>query len=550
MERRVPWRAAVVAAVALLALLLPARALAHAQLVKTEPGNDAVLPEQPRWVTLRFNEPVETAFGSVRVYDSQARRIDAGDVTRSDERSVEIGVEDRLRDGTYTVTWRAISADGHPVSGAFVFHVGAPGANPAGIASVLDEDTPREVTVTATVLRFLDFALILLVGGGAVALAWPLAAAAPALRRRLARVLGTAAAVLALVALAGIVLQGAAAGGFGIGEAARWPVVRAVLDTRFGEVWLAQAGVAAVLAVFASVRGDSRRAAPFTILLAALLVITPALAGHAHVRGTVATVADVAHVAAGAVWTGGLAVVVLALAWARADRWALAAGAVPRFSLLAVYSVAALVVAGAVNGYLQVGALRGLWETTYGWLLVAKIALVLPLLALGAYNNRYAVPRLRHAIASTAERRRFLQTTSVELGLFVAIVAVTAVLVAEPPARATVAPRGPYATETTLGTLNANVVVDPGRTGANTIHVYLLDPRGRPSDVSELDLAAMLPSREVGPLRFPGHRLAPGHYAVHGADLALPGDWQLRLTARRGEFEAFDNTIPIPIRED
>jgi putative copper export protein len=102
---------------------------------------------------------------------------------------------------------------------------------------------------------------------------------------------------------------------------------------------------------------------------------------------------------------------------------------------MALAAVATLLVAGVVNGYEQVRAWRGLWDTTYGLLLLAKVCLVLPLLALGAYNNRFAVPRLRRGIASLAERRRFLRAAGAELALMVVIVAVTAVLVAEPPAR-------------------------------------------------------------------------------------------------------------------
>lgn len=63
-------------------------------------------------------------------------------------------------------------------------------------------------------------------------------------------------------------------------------------------------------------------------------------------------------------------------------------------------------------------------------------------------------------------------------------------------------------------------------------------------------MSASLPSRRVGPLRFDAHPLAPGHYAVHGAELALAGDWQLRLDARRGEFEALTATISVHIRKD
>lgn len=542
MPKRVSLIAVVVAALVAVPI-----AAGHAMLVSTTPGNDVVLERSPRSVVLRFNEPVESAFGSIRAYDSQARRVDDGRIARPDERTVTVGVDRRLARGTYMVTWRVVSADSHPVSGAFVFHVKEPGANPAGIAAqVLESGTPRGVTVLFTVVRFLVFALLLLVVGGAVALAYPLrTAAAAGVRGRLRTALGIWAAMLAVAALAAIVLQGAAAGGFGLGEAARWESVQTVLETRFGKVALAQAalGLSAASLAFAARR--------VTLLVpAAALVPTPSLSGHASVTGDFALVSDVVHVAAAAVWTGGLAFVVLALLAAGEQRWPLAAQAVPRFSKLAVVSVAALIVSGSVNGYEQVGAWRGLWDTTYGLILLAKIALVLPLLALGAYNNRYAVPRLAREIASPAEQRRFLRAAGAELALVLAIVGVTAVLVTEPPARASVAPHGPYATSVALGAVEANVVVDPAQAGPNAIHLYLTDRSGRPVEVDELRLSASLPSKDVGPLHFPAHLLAPGHYAAHGAQLALAGDWQVRIEARRGEFEALTGTVSIPIRKD
>ena len=323
-----------------------------------------------------------------------------------------------------------------------------------------------------------------------------------------------------------------------------WDVVSAVLETRFGKVWTAQAGLAAAVALLALAR---RREA---ILPAAALVVTPALAGHASVSGTLAFIADVAHVAAAAAWTGTLAFVALALVLTKEGRWPLAAVVVPRFSTLAVGAVAVLLVAGIVSAYEQVRAWRGLWDTTYGLLLLGKVALVLPVLALGLYNNRYAVPRLRRQIASALEQRRFLRAVGVELALVVAIVGVTAFLVAEPPARASVAPRGPYATIAELGPLEANVVVDPATSGPNDIHVYLTDSSGQPAEVDELRVLATLPSKQIGPLRFEAQRLAPGHFAVLGAQLALSGDWQVQFEARRGEFESFTQTVSIPIRKD
>ncbi len=535
-----------------MALVAVPRASAHAVLLSTTPGNDSIVAAGPRQVLLRFNEPVETAFGSVRVYDARAGRVDAGRVLRPDEKTVGVSITRKLARGTYTVTWHVVSADSHPLSGAFVFHVQAAGANPGGIANeVLGSGTPTGVRVGFKVARFFDFVLLLLVVGGAVALAYPLASAAAPLQRRLLGVLSAWAALLSLAALVGIVLQGANVGGFGIGDAVRWENVRGVLETRFGKAWLAQAFLAAALAVLALVaRSKLRRELVVALAVgAACLVPTLSLSGHAGVASGLTLIADLAHVAAAAVWTGGLAFVVAALLVAGAARWTLAPVAVPRFSRLAVVSVAVLLIAGTISGYEEVGAWRGLWDTTYGLLLLAKILVVLPLLALGLYNNRFAVPRLRDKVASPVERRRFLGVVGAELALVIVVVAVTSVLVTEPPAKASVAARGPYATTVALGNLEANVVADPAEVGLNAIHLYLTDSSGRPTDVAELELRADLPSKSVGPLRFQADRLAPGHYTVRRAQLALAGDWQVAIEARRGEFEALTATVSIPIRE-
>jgi copper transport protein len=545
---------ALLAACAFLALAAAPPALAHAELLKTEPSNDAVVERPPARVSVRFNEAVETSFGAIRVYDAGAKRVDAGDVERPSSREVATSLDARLPRGTYTVTWRIVSADGHPLSGAFVFHVERPGARPAGVAAeVLDDDSPPSVQVGFTVVRFLDFGLILLAAGGSIVLALALGTANAAVRRKLWSVLAAAALLLVPVALAGIVFQGAAAGGFGLEEALRWDVVSAVADTRFGQVWLVQALVAVLLAGVALVRRRQAGDSPLdevALLLAAALIVTPASSGHAGTAGTFQYLLDVVHVQAAAAWTGGLAFVVMALLWAGRSRWELAATAVPRFSTIAVVSVSALLVAGVIGGYLQVRAWRGLWETTYGLLLLGKVALVLPLLALGAYNNRFLVRRLRDAVASPREQRRFLRTTGAELALMAAIVGVTAALVAEPPAKAEVAPRGPFSTFTELGSLELNLVVDPAVAGANDVHLYLTDQTGRPTGLAAANVSAQLPSRSVGPLRLRALSAGPGHLIVRQAHFALPGDWQLTVEARRGEFESLRRSISVPIRKE
>jgi copper transport protein len=579
-------------------LALAPAAWAHSTLVSTEPARDSTVEHSPERVLLRFDEPVETALGSIVVYDGEGERVDAGEILRPRPEEVAVAIERELARGTYTVAWRVISADSDPIKGAWVFHVQEPGAQPAGIAAQVLEDTPFVTSVFYLAGRALDFALILACVGGVAALAFALRSASQTVRRRLFGVVAGLAGALALVSLVELALQAAAAEGTSLGEGFRWDAVSSVAGTRFGEFALMRAGLAAALCVVALIaramcsrpedqsrfgragsegdgpaggatvgvpgaasggaalssttlveapRTEPSRVANWTIpvalALAAGLVFTPGLSGHASVIGIGSVIADAAHVQAAAVWTGGLAFLVLGLVLTRPGRWELAATSVPRFSTTAVVSVAILIVAGAINGYLQVRALRGLWETEYGILLLVKVGLVLPLLAMGAYNNRFAVPRLRAQIASRMERARFLRFAGAELAVMLAVVGVTAALVNAAPARTELEMHEMSETELELGPFMAHMEITPATVGRNEIHLEF--EKGRPAEVN---VSARLEERDIGPLRYRARRgMEPGSYVVRRANLSPAGEWELRIDARRGEFDLFSDTVHISI---
>ena len=546
-------------AAVLVALVAAPSAWAHASLDSSAPSNDEVLARAPRQVVLKFSEPVETAFGSVRVYDGSARRVDDGRTTRPDPNAVAVGLPSDLPRGTYTVAWRVVSADSHPVSGAFVFHIGKPGAGASGVVGqVLDEQAgSRTVDRAFWVVRFLSLMLILLSVGGAAALAFVLTREKAAVRRPPWLVLGIAGFALAFLSLTGIGLQAAQASGLGLEAAFRLSLIGDVLDTRFGQAWLLRAVLALALAFLAAIafrrpQGSERIHATVACALGFLIAATPAVSGHARVLGGFAVVSDWVHVLGASAWAGGLAFLLLALWRARGDRWGLASRAVPRFSALAVLSIAALLTAGVVSGFLEIRSWTGLWETTYGRVLLVKIALVLPVLALGAFNNRFSVPQLRAGIASALERKRFVLSTGIELGLAVVIVGVTAALVAEPPARAQLAAQtAPVSRDAFVHPYEINVVVDPARTGPNEVHIYVLNHlTGQPAKVAEIRLGASLPAAGIGPIRLQAVTAGPGHVVVPRATFPLAGAWTLRLDIRRGEFDQKSTQVTVPIRKD
>jgi copper transport protein len=169
---------ALAAALAVL-VLLPQAASAHALLEATTPERGARLDAAPGQVTLRFSEPVEAEFGAVRVFDSKGREVQTGP-PESSGAEVTARLRDGLGEDGYTVTYRVISADSHPVSGGFVFVVGDAPAPATTVGELLGDDDAGPVTGTAFgVARAVQFASIAL---GLGALIFTLACWLPGLR--------------------------------------------------------------------------------------------------------------------------------------------------------------------------------------------------------------------------------------------------------------------------------------------------------------------------------------------------------------------------------
>src|SRR5882757_1870255 len=127
-----------VTAVAALLLVVcgSTNAFAHASLVATEPRDGSMVAQAPRTVRLRFNEPVTPAV--IRVIDSDGTTRNDAAVHAVDE-TIEITLPTGLPAGTQVISYRVISADGHPVAGSMIFSVGMgkSAAAPADSDSVL-----------------------------------------------------------------------------------------------------------------------------------------------------------------------------------------------------------------------------------------------------------------------------------------------------------------------------------------------------------------------------------------------------------------------------
>ena len=526
-------------------------AAAHAVLLRTDPSPQTTVKTPPAAVRLEFSEAVEVAFGAVRVFDVDGKRVDKGKIQTANGRR-QVVVPASLPGGTYTVTWRVVSADGHPVHGGFQFYVGAPSTISA-VAVKGDRGAGRVVGWGYGAVRFTWYTALLAVIGLVVVrrFVWTPAvraagladsAAAERFRGRFNRALPWAWRLLLVAWLATLVFQAASTSGLGLLRSAKPSVLGDVLRTGFGRSWLA--GLGFTLVVGLPVAGLTRKDGLFGVRpqtwlsvmagAAAGLALSVASIGHAateaHPRLNVPSVA--LHLMAVSVWVGGLAALVVlgGPAWsavAAEDRNGLVRQVVPRFSRLALASVAVLVATGTVNALLDLASVSDLWHTTYGRVLSAKIVLLAVALLFGAWHL-WIVPRqLAGADPAAAASRSFRRSSGAELVVLAAVVAFASALVALVPGRSlALQARGPVNQEQRAGSYTVQLFIDPSTPGANEIHLTFVNP----TDLGAAEVTDITATPDSGsPLAM--RLISAGHF-VGNTDLAA-GAHRLAVTAPR-----------------
>ncbi|EHN10103.1 copper resistance protein CopC [Patulibacter medicamentivorans] len=600
----------------LVALSFPSLAGAHASLTGSQPTSGATIDRAPPRVVFRFSEQVEGSFGAVRVVDERGRRVDDGHVSRvAGGSGLAVGLRGGIGRGAYTATYRVVSADGHPVSGGITFTIGrgvtatpldvrseaAGSSAPAGIGTALSIARAVRYLGIGGVCGLLVLLLVVwrpLRRAGRV----PDPAAEP-FARAAGRLLRGAALVGALGAVAALVLQTANAGGTGIGDALRSGPLGDVLGTRTG-AWFALSAVA-----FALLAGAAGRLARATggwlpivgVALLALLVVAPAIGGHAAASSPSAVLipVEIVHVAGMGSWVGGLLALLLVLPRATralpagSPRTALLAAVLMRFSPVALVSVAALTAAGTTLAIFQLTTLYDLTDTAYGRAILIKASLLTVAIGVAVVQRELLLPRLRRLAAgnealaegeqadapatataggaeasapvaagpaaealpaagqapasnAAATGRHVRTALRAELALLVAVLITTGALAGYAPPKAQTS--GPASVTRDVGDLEVQLVVDPARRGPNALHLYVLDRRGQPlRRVAELRVRALPPNRGT-PIDVPARVAGPGHWVAPAVPLATRGSWRISVELRRSAFDQQELELPVRVR--
>ena len=482
-------------------LALGARqSLAHAVIESTEPAANSVLSKAPNSISLNFDEPVDTALGWMRVFDSDGERVVTANLGRGEgDDWVRVAMPE-LENGGYLVVWRVMSADGHAVEGAFGFQIGE-SSLPVGnevVSSVVgsqgDDPLPGRV---AGVGRYISYAALALLFGLFV-----LNIVSRRLRLSIVGGVGAVSVLVVLLMTGPNTLSGSFTDAFDVS------LLADTMNTRSGTMMVARILFFVAIAIV-----GSRMPRRMLGLILVLLAGTFAAGGHSGSESPVAiaVLVTTVHVIAVSIWIGGIIAVLVGGATSNLEC------GVQRFAKIMNFVLPAVVLSGVLTAARNLGGLSGLFDSTYGKITITKFLLVVAMGVLALIVRR----KLQ---GSTQPKKVLAAEAAFGLAAFV----LASVLAVTPPisASGTVFQR----TAVEAG-LVANVTVDPVGTGANEIHVLFSPPGGALSRVGDVTIRYSLPERSVPNLDATVSEASPNHW-IGVLNFPYTGIWKVEVFAK------------------
>lgn len=545
-------RAGLVGIVVAAALALPASAWAHAALLQTVPLASRTTNTAPQEVRLRYSEPVEPRFAIVSVTDATGRQVTDGNPTSAPGSPQTLVTPlRRTPEGWYLVFWRVISADGHPVRGAFTFAVGPnPGPPPQFVVPSLSETA---TTTQLLVARWVVFLALLSALGLFVlraVIARPVVRVVRGCSLRSLNIAFAVALATALVATPIYVLLATAQftlrSFWDFGD-----VVPAARSSGFGrdfldlELVLALFGAAAAIALYLDRPEREQRsvvellALPAALAAGVAMLLLPALAGHAGEKAPrgLSLPLDTAHLTAASIWLGGLiGLVVFWLSVGRARRAAALAFVVPRFSVVAFCSVLLLVGTGIGQAFEWLPTFASLWETSYGQALLWKIGLLTAALLLAAVNFARTKPRLQaHDASAPLLLRRLVQGEIVLVvsalfaaGVLASVAPPSSALARVQDISARVGP-GPVSEVVAKKPYRVRVRVTPNRAAVQNAFEVSLTRNGKPVRGAQVITKFDMLDMDMGEQSYLFREQRPGVFSKSAPALVMVGHWALQF---------------------
>jgi len=513
----------------------PGVASAHAILDSSDPAPSAVLATSPTQISLTFNEEIESKLGSIRLFDSRQREVKIDKTQRSaaDNRTAFATVP-QLGKGVYIVVWRVVSADGHPVSGAFPFEIGTSSTDNAqsllknvlkGLESNSNLGNPLAF---ARLLSFLG-AIVLI---GMVSVTW---GSSLVRTKRTIRSLRYAALALGMGSLAVLLLQGPYASGLSWGQIFNGNLIDDVLHTRLGIAVLIRTAVAFewLLITYFMSREDATLWKNTAVFTSFITIATFAISGHpsAAGNGTLFITIDAIHLLAISLWVGG--VIGLALLSGVEDL----SDEIKRFSRMATFAMPIAVGSGVLQALHLLPNLHSLTSTEYGRLLTLKTFLVMVVVGTGALARKKL--QADTSVSIRAHLRR-------EAVIVVIVVAITSLLVGTSPTAASSAATKSFSITMVQQDVVADFSILPTKVGPAEVHAIFTPAGGNLHPVVAVKLVLSLPSRKIPNIPVDLIEIGPNHWSGV-VEIPFSGEWtmQARVSPTKTETLLYSTKVKV-----
>ena len=517
------------AVILLLILFTPgASALAHANLVSSDPPTGSALAQAPKVITLEYSEDLDPTFTQVELLNGSFQVVIPGPgvIDPAKPKIMTLAVNTPIPDGIYSAVWKARSAvDGHITHGTVGFSVGASAPR---VSLLPPPGTPDPASALPLPID--------------AASRWLSYLFATRLLRRLALIgLGG----LLVGTLAFILVQAGQASGKPFFELFGAPLAE-LLGSRTGLILGIRLVLMAVIAVIIwralppieAGRGET------WWLLAALgigVLATFSLQSHAAASDQLgAILLDILHLLAMSAWLGGLLPLALLLLAGRRGQVSLPplAALVPRFSRLAMVSVDVLAISGLYAVLTQVQTFDALVGTTYGQAVIVETALVAVLIALGAVNLLILSPKLAAGAGDPAKALQ--RTTAVELGIGLVVLLAAGVLTSSQPAATALDAqrRLGFLDSTETDDVKLTLRVAPVQIGDNEFGVDVVDSRpGADASQPQVLLRLGVIGGGLGQTQVEAASTGGGRFTARGTYITLPGQWEIDVILRRPGYD-------------
>lgn len=525
--------------------LFPSIFSAHAYIKQSMPLENEILEKPPKEVTIQFDESIQPAFHSIKVFDSEGNRVDKenGQIDPKQPSVLKSGLKKNLSEGTYRIKWKVVSSDGHPVEGVIPFQIGTESQGTSGLHNETEGYTPKADLIMIRWLQYLSNASY-------VGLLFFYMAILPKGYRKnrtadqlFLRMYGISFVLLFMSILLSLPLQATIESGLPWSEVFSFQLLENVLsNTAFGQTWIYQAAILLTLGLITSFIGMAESTKKVIVWacfgLGIALLLTKTFTSHAAAGNNqlVKISMDFVHLLAASIWVGSLIGFAALLPWRkRAETKQDYLLMVNRFSKWGIILVLLLTFTGVFGILLYIPTLSSLFQTAYGKVLVSKIILFLLMVILAALNFMKGKRKRGRGLAASI-------WGEFTVGLMILIISV--VLTNLPTAMQS---PGPFKESKTVTHSNqVTLRVTPNRIGENLYEVTLKDRQGQPiKNIEQLHLTFTMPEMDMGKETVNLTKIADGKYQVQGLHFSMAGKWNVHVHVLTKSLESIDTDFSV-----